>query len=94
MVKKKVPHYFGYRNFLRCAWKPGGSSLAPYFEGILDTSSSLAPFQAPASFSRAQINRISFYFRRYAPLPPMYRIQIFTVGEKVYVGTVFGRKSG
>ena len=39
-------------NNLRCAWKPGGSwgsSLAPYFEGILDTSSSLAPFQAPAS---------------------------------------------
>ena len=34
---------------LRCAWKPGGSSLAPYFEVILDTSSSLAPFQAPAS---------------------------------------------
>ena len=34
---------------LRCAWKPGGSSLAPYFEGILDTSSSLALFQAPAS---------------------------------------------
>ena len=34
---------------LRCAWKPGGSSLAPYFEGILDSSSSLAPFQAPAS---------------------------------------------
>ncbi len=22
---------------LRCAWKPGGSSLAPYYKGILDT---------------------------------------------------------
>ena len=28
------------KGLLRCAWKPGGSSLAPYFEGILDTSSS------------------------------------------------------
>ena len=37
------------RYILRCVWKPGGSSLAPYFEGILDTPSSLAPFQAPAS---------------------------------------------
>ncbi len=34
---------------LRCASKPGGSSLAPYYEGILDTPSSLAPFQPPAS---------------------------------------------
>ena len=34
---------------LRCAEKPGGSSLAPYFEGILGTFSSLAPHQAPAS---------------------------------------------
>ena len=25
---------------LRCDWKPGGSSLAPYFEGVLDISSS------------------------------------------------------
>ena len=37
-------------SWLRCVWKPGGSSLAPYFEGILDTPSSLAPFQAPASW--------------------------------------------
>ena len=33
----------------RCAWKPGGSSLAPYYEGIFRYPSSLAPFQAPAS---------------------------------------------
>ena len=33
---------------LRCTLKPGGSSLAPYYEGILGTPSSLAPFQAPA----------------------------------------------
>ena len=33
---------------LRCAWKPGCSSLAPYYEGILRYPSSLAPFQAPA----------------------------------------------
>ena len=32
----------------RCAWKPGDSSLAPYFEGIFRYPSSLAPFQAPA----------------------------------------------
>ena len=31
--------------FLRYAWKPEGSSLAPYNEGILDTLSSLAPFR-------------------------------------------------
>ena len=35
---------------LRCAWKPGGSSVSRslFFEGMIDTSSSLAPFQAPA----------------------------------------------
>ena len=33
---------------LRCAWKPGDSSSADYFEGIFRYPSSLAPFQAPA----------------------------------------------
>ena len=46
---------------LRCAWKPGGSSLAPYDEGTLDTRSSLAPFQAPA---RLQVQIISWTSRR------------------------------
>ena len=37
----------------RCAWKPGGSSLAPYYEGVFRYPSSLAPFQAPASLKNA-----------------------------------------
>ncbi len=36
----------------RCAWKPGGSPLATYCEGNLDTPISLAPFQAPAIICR------------------------------------------
>ena len=36
---------------LRCGQKPEGSSLAPFYKGILDTPSSLAPFKTPASES-------------------------------------------
>ena len=68
--------------FLRCAWKPGGSSLAPYFEGILDTSNSLAPFQAPARFFRGPNKQNLVLFSKIFPLPPMYRIQIFTLVKK------------
>ena len=37
-----------FRKCLKCAWKPGASSLAPYCEGMFKYPSSWAPFQAPA----------------------------------------------
>ncbi len=41
---------------LKCAYTPEGSSLAPYYEGILNNYPQLqiAPFQAPASLENLQ----------------------------------------
>ena len=46
-ISLRFPVLFPQQN-LRCGLKPGGSSLAPFYKGILDTPSSLAPFKTPA----------------------------------------------
>ena len=63
IVDKKMKSCEASPNQRRCAWKPGGTSLAPYYEGIFRYPSSLAPFQAPASSTngRVDINGFSVF---------------------------------
>ena len=56
MLEKNVPLNGG---LLGCAWKPGVSSKSlPIVKFFLDTPSSLAPFQAPASLTVISFSRI------------------------------------
>ena len=48
---KKIHKLLSSGDFLKCALKPEGSSLAPYYEGILDTpSSELLPSKRQPAF--------------------------------------------